>query len=278
MTKQGSRDQVSIMSHSTPYPLAGLLLALVACSGTTVNDGGGSAGNSGGDSGGGSSSASPLSGTYSGYLENYAFSDGSDAVVMKLAFSASNSVTGTIYFGTGSPLPPATDPTVGYPPGYGESGPDSYAWPLERFDFTVLGGTYASPRVEVSLQPTEVWKHWCEIQTVTYPWFSNDSREDGGCGSMLGYGCLPNHVSWQSGGSGSCAWQSCDTAMTHIDCGKLALCSPWPGTCTCTATSCSMPLPSKGPIAFDMTFAAGALDGSVTWIDGNLHNVHLAKQ
>lgn len=42
MTSEGPRDQVFIMRHLTPCPLASLLLALVACTGTTVNDGGSS--------------------------------------------------------------------------------------------------------------------------------------------------------------------------------------------------------------------------------------------
>jgi hypothetical protein len=139
-----------------------VVLSLVACGGTVSNGGrptdagvtdsassssgssGGSGSGSGGSSGGGSSGSSSggstemdsgttLSGTYMGYIQSYKFLDGSDTVVVTLTF-AGDTVTGTVYFGNGSPLPPATDPNVGYPPGF----MGSNEVPLEGFEFTAL--------------------------------------------------------------------------------------------------------------------------------------------
>jgi hypothetical protein len=246
--------------------------------GSSGSSGGGSSGGSSGSSGSSSGSSSggpsdaqanPLDGKYTGYIESYMFPDGSDVVVMQLTF-AGGTVTGTVYFGTGAPLAPPTDPSVGYPPGYnGSSQP-----PFEGFDFTILTGTYAAPRVQLSIAQTEIWKQWCQIQTTIYPW-DNGNASDGGCGTPLTYACLPNGSTM---GGTSCAISWCQQqAWTPVDCGKLQLCSPTSGPCTCTATSCTLSLPSTGGVAFDMQLASGALDGSVTGLDGQVHNVHLMR-
>lgn len=151
-------------------------------------------------------SANPLSGTYTGYIESYQFPDGSDAVVMTLDFASNGAITGTVFFGSGPALALATDPNVGYPPGFG-SLHVSQQVPLEGFDFTVLGGTYTAPRVQMSIEQEEIWKHWCEIQTTIYP-VDNGNAPDGGCGTPLGYGCLPNAATMGSAG-GSCAISWC---------------------------------------------------------------------
>jgi hypothetical protein len=269
--------------------VVGLAWVAVACGGNVVrlgtsgdggsgndgsigagNDAGGSSGSSGGSSGGMDAEANPLDGKYTGYLESFMFPDGSDVVVMQLTF-AGTAVTGTVYFGAGAPLAPPTDPSVGYPPGYnGSSQP-----PFEGFDFTILTGTYAAPRVQLSIAQTEIWKQWCQIQTTIYPW-DNGNAPDGGCGTPLTYACLPNGSTM---GGANCAISWCQQqAWTPVDCGKLQLCSPAQGPCTCTATSCTLSTNSTGVVAFDMQLASGALDGSVTGIGGSVFNVHLTNQ
>jgi hypothetical protein len=194
---------------------------------------------------------------------------------MNLVFADDGTVTGTVYFGAAAPLPPATDPNVGYPPGFGASlgGPGLPRVSLEGFDFTVLAGSYAAPRVQLSISQTEIWKRWCEIQTVIYP-VDNGNAPDGGCGDFLRYGCLPNATTMFGS---SCAISWCQNpASIPVDCGKMALCGP-PGVCTCTATGCTVPPSTKGDVAFDMQAASGAMNGSVTGLDGQLHNVHLTR-
>jgi hypothetical protein len=157
---------------------------------------------------------------------------------MTLTFATDGAVTGTVFLGGAAPLAPPTDPNVGYPPGFLETfPPDQSISTLEGFAFTVLGG----------------------------------------CGPLIGYGCLPNVGSQQE--NSVCSWISCSTSTyTPIDCGKLALCGGMgPNPCTCTATACTVPPPASPGVTFDMQLSAGALDGSESGIGGGVLNVHLVK-
>jgi hypothetical protein len=247
-------------------------------SGSSSGASGSSSGGSGSSSGAG---ANPLSGTYTGYIESFQFADGSDVVVMKLSFATDGTVTGTVYFGTGSPLPPPTDPNVGYPPGFGPAPNNMPIGAYEGFDFTVLAGSYAAPRLKVSLDPNEVWKQWCGMQTVIYA-LDNGDNPDGGCGTPLGiYGCLPNAGFSVMGSTCTIQWCQQPTGMT-VDCGKMALClggAAGGDVCTCTATSCTVPTPPMGSVAFDMQLTSGSLDGSVTGLKppSQVYNVHLNR-
>jgi hypothetical protein len=210
---------------------------------------------------------------FAGYIESYKFGDGSDTVVMNLTFADSGTITGTVRFGTAPDLPLATDPNAAYPP--------SGTYPFEGFDFTVLGGTYAAPpRVQLSITGIEIYEHWCEIQTTIYPEYSLGAPTDAGCGSIIGYGCVPGHSLGGTFGMGTnCTWISCEYPTPQpIDCTKRDLCTA--GICTCTATSCTMQIPLTGPgdQAFDMQLTSGALDGSLTGLDQYPHNVHLTRQ
>jgi hypothetical protein len=273
------------MRRVTRIAFAGpLLLALAGCKGNTADLGGppedgghtpdGEATEADGGVGGdGAATSNPLSGTYSGYIESFTFPDGSDTVAMTLTFAAGGAVTGTVRFGTAALLPPPTDPDVGYPPGYGS--PGSPQTPYEGFDFTARGGTYAAPpRVQLAVATPEIWQKWCDLQTTTYPQY--DSETDGGCGTLLGYGCLPNVATM--GGTSGCSWTSCDhPTPTPVDCGKLALCGMQ--LCQCTATGCDLPIGNSGDVAFDMRLTAGALDGTVVGLgSGAPLNVYLTRQ
>ena len=258
-----------------------LVLALVGCPGKTADLGGEDAGL--GHEGGTTqvdAESNSLSGMYEGHIESFLFPDGTDAIWMSLTFATGGAVTGSVYFGGTVEAPLATDPSVGYPPGYYDS-PSSQNPPFEGFDFTVLGGTYASPpRLQLSIQQTEFWKRWCEIQTLIYPVDNGDVTPDGGCGTFLGYGCLPNGAT-QGGGGSSCAISSCEQpAWTPVDCGKLQLCRAGAGVCTCTASMCTVPLSAPGNVVFDMQYASGVLEGSVTGLGDNaqVYKVHLTKQ
>jgi hypothetical protein len=155
---------------------------------------------------------------------------------------------------------------------------------LEGFDFTVLNGTYTAPRLQLQINPGELWTQWCRLQT-SYPQYNGavsgddggGGDDDGGCGAIARYGCLPN-VGFSEGASG-CTISSCQQPMsTAIDCGKLSLCNGF-GVCTCTATSCSVPVPTTGGIAFDMQLSSDTLNGSETGIGGSqVLNVILTKQ
>jgi hypothetical protein len=259
-----------------------VLAFLLGCSGGKVSPGGNDAdagqpadAQAESDASATDAPANPLSGTYKGYIESFKFPDGSDTVVMTLTFASDGTVTGTVFFGDGPPLAPPTDPNVGYPPSAGgPMGPGGAT--IEGFDFTVIGGVYAAPRLTLQIQHSEIWKKWCEIQTMIYPKYNGES--DGGCGNLLGYDCLPNAAT-MFGGS-NCAWSSCDQPMwTPVDCGKLALCAMPGGICKCTSTSCTIPVGPMGDISFDMQLMAGALNGSTTGLQGSpALNVHLTRQ
>lgn len=178
--------------------------------------------------------------------------------------------------GDGPPLAPPTDPTVGYPPGYtGVGGPG----PTEGFNYTVLGGVYSGSEVDLQIDIRELWKKWCQLQTP-YPYYSEETAnaEDGGCGTLWGYGCLPN-VAEMGGGSAPCAWSACgQPAWTPIDCGRLNLCAGLSGAmCTCTSTSCTVPVGPTGGTSFNMQLAAGVLDGTTAGFEQGVLDVHLTK-
>jgi hypothetical protein len=230
-----------------------------------------------------------LSGHYTGYIESFAFDDGSDVVSLDLSLQPDDSITGTVYFAFadgGAPLPPATDPNVGYPPALGPSRsnlPDIY----EGFFFTMQGGTYTAPRVQLSIRQAELWTQWCAIQTPVAKYAN--ATPDASCGvDLYAYGCLGDvGYSMNGGFPATCTAFTCqDPTPTPIDCLKLGLCSTvllptgstsWPTACACTATGCTAALVGSAVVAFDMRFGAGALNGSVTAPDGQVHNVYLTR-
>jgi hypothetical protein len=240
---------------------------------------------SGNDSSLPDSTAQPtvLSGVYRGYIESFKFSDGSDAIQLSLSFASDGTVTGTAYFGSGPTLAPPIDPAATYPPGYGEpsAGPLGTGQVLEGFAFTILAGTYQAPRLRLDVQPRELWKRWCELQTMIYPYY-NGLASGTGCGDLQGYGCLPNGGT--RGTPTGCEVDPCfQSQPIPVDCGKMALCRTGPGPCTCTATSCSVRVDPYGTVAFDMQIS-GSIDGSVTGIEAqgapnaaSHYNVHFMR-
>ncbi len=231
----------------------------------------------------------PLSGTYKGYIESFMFPDGSDTIAMTLTFGASGAVTGTVFFGDAPVLAPPTDPERGLSAG-GNSKRTRHLPPGRPSTSTVLQGTYMAPRLQLQVDPQELWQKWCQIQTTIYPQYNSPggggdsgpepAPEGGptGCGPLVGYGCLPA-VGYSEGPMG-CTWSSCQQpGSTPVDCGKLQLCN-FGGPCSCTATGCTVQVGPTGGVSFDMQLVAGALDGST---EGFLEfqgvlNVHLTKQ
>lgn len=254
------------------------VLTLVAgCGGNVVHlgsqDGGAGSGSSGGTSSSGASN--PLSGVYAGYIESFTFPDGTDTIVMNLTFASDGTVTGTVYFGTGAPIPPATNPEVGYPPGYTRDTADDSPSLLEGFEFPVLQGSYAAPRLTLGLDPTQIWSQWCALQTPV-PIY-NGGGQDGGCGAFIRYGCLPD-LGIANSADGGCLSASCQQPeQTPVDCGKAALCQPVGSPCTCTASACAVVPPSAPAVTFDMQVGSGTLDGSETGIGSQVFNVHFTK-
>lgn len=208
-----------------------------------------------------------LDGTWVGYFESYKLPSGSDRITLTLKTDATGAVTGTIVFGTSAPPPPPTNPNIGYPVGLKNS---SRAIPFvgDGFPFTVLTGGTAYSRVLLTIEPRELWKAWCELQTS----YLHDHSL---------YGCLPPSDSYSC--CGDCWTADASGKRTPVDCGKVLLCEH-ARVCECRASGCTVPLTgSHGPGGFtlDLKLTGDALDGSTSGPLGDeLHlekNVHFTR-
>jgi hypothetical protein len=195
--------------------------------------------------------------TWTGYVESCHFASGSDAIRIVLD---SNGHSGTVYFGSGVAPPPATDPNVGYPPGFTGSDFGAGSYVAEGFGYRFDGAMVSASRVQLMVSLGSLWAEWCSLQ---YP-IAQDASGDN-------YGCVPN-TGFTSGSDG-CSYPDPTThADVPVDCGRLAMCMPGNG-CQCTATECSAPL---GPIVtFD--FHVTGTDGSGTVDLFGPHNVYLTR-
>jgi hypothetical protein len=132
-----------------------------------------------------------------------------------------------------------------------------------------------APRLQLQVEPNELWKQWCGLQTTIYPYYNGAQS---GCGPLLHYACLPNGATMF--GTSGCQVTPCtQTQPIVVDCGKFYLCgSMGPSPCTCTQTSCTVVVGPTGSIAFDTQLIAGGINGSVTGLmGGQVLNVHLTR-
>jgi hypothetical protein len=167
--------------------------------------------------------------SWEGYAEAYAFDGGSDAIRVVLDENGA----GTVDVGDAAPLPPP-DPDLGYPPA---SSNDPFHAPLPEaalfsgFSYTVLGAVVENRRLRFGLDPREIYKEWCELQTPILDEANSTPEEQR-------YACVPN---WGfMGGASGCSQENPDTGeITPIDCGKLYLCE-LSNICNCTAEGCSL--------------------------------------
>lgn len=234
-------------------------------SGSPSSVGAGSDGLSAGDAGaggdagmGGDAGAPPagISGTWKGYVENYSFSDKSDAITLDIV-SGPNGVSGHATFGMSPPPPPVTDPTVGYPPGVDPDFTSAYP----GFPFTIENALLEGSRLQFDISTAEMWKTWCEAQTPI--------ADETNAGF---YGCTHN---WATNYGAPCSQLDPMTMQwVPVDCGRVRLCTPGM-VCQCTAKACDVSL--TGGIHFDLNVSLPKADGSVSGLDANLHNVHLTK-
>jgi hypothetical protein len=234
--------------------------------------------------------ASLLDGVWTGYIENYMFPSGTNVVTMTLSLSGSfetfggsltNIVTGTMVFGSGKAPPPATDPNVDYPPGYGltPSGgprtPPSVPPPFagEGFVYTIEMGTFDGVSLRTGVSTVELWKTWCALQTSYLVQVSPAT-----------YGCLPGSDGYGSpagvGGSWTCSVTNPMTqAKVPVDCGKcFVLCNGPPPfrPCRCDANGCTVSWLASDA-TFDMAVSGSKADGTTAGQFGD-HNVHFTHQ
>jgi hypothetical protein len=250
-------------------PDGSLVCSLAACPPTGGTSGGGQGGSSmaTGTAGSGQDGAivEPIE-TWTGYIENKKFPSGSDTVTLSFSSGPDGHLTGTVTLGNGTPPPPATNPDVGYPPGYWPqqavpSGLPTYV--AEGYTYPIHDGTVSGRRMQFAINLIDLWQGWCALQ-MPPP------------GSYL---CMAT-----KGGSVSADRTTCENsnpvtgANESVDCGKFALCV-LEMVCRCnnpsSATQCT-PMDGGVPIRFDVSVDGNLADGSVDGAFG-VRNAHFTK-
>ncbi len=165
---------------------------------------------------------------WEGYVEASDFSDGSDQV--KLTLDATGN--GTLEIGDSTPLPPITDRDA-----------TPYGVKLHAMSALVPGVSYAihaatveSARIRFSVNPHEVDRDWCALQT-SYP-----ANFDNG---VTVYACVPPDGSHRT--TGRTRQQLCHPSWSPPPVGRF-FCStyfgctsfPGPNLCSCDAQGCSV--------------------------------------
>lgn len=200
----------------------------------------------------------PLFGPWTGYIENHQFPSGSDVLNLALAKQADGSPGGTLVFGMGTPPAPPTDPNVGYWPSAAGGGSGRGAL-VEGFQYSVHVLSFDGTRLRFGVEPYEVYKGWCDLQTTTYystavttPWL-------GGCP----YGCAPDgYASPAPNMPGTATVTNPNGGQAVlIDFGKLSECTLY-NVCSCWAAGCTVPL-DQPQLHLDLQVTAGRLDGSI---------------
>jgi hypothetical protein len=202
-------------------------------------------------------------GQWDGYVEDYQFMSGSDAIRIVVTTPDGASLTGTVVMGAGTPPAPPTDPNVGWPVGLNTGNPAAISMdqclPMEGFAYVIVDASLTDSRLRFTVQPAELWTPWCALQT---PYEREPGRGVFACVPNGTTGCTP----------GSQPPDVCCLDDAPIDCGKLALCdlgSP----CACDATSCTAG--SLSPFTFDIAIRDNIADGSGEIPD--LHNLRLTR-
>jgi len=279
MTMSGSQVTKRVLSW-------GLFTLMAACASANPinvgsNDGGGNAptDGSGGHGGGGPGPAPddtdacrngvqlPIVGVWEGYIENFRFASGSDAIHLAVTSATSAQACGKVTLGKGTPPPPPTDPEVGYPPGYLANGPFSVSefFTIDRtegFPLSIVAGAADSARFKFGADWHEFWQAWCALQ----PPQAFEDNSGFGCIGAMGGSTSDQGCASQIGGQ-----------LVPLDCGKLQLCLG--NMCKCTMTSCRVERTSRW--AFDLRItddqAAGSVRTDMGVGDGEIHNVYLTR-
>ncbi len=221
----------------------------------------------------------PTGVVWSGYVENYQFDSGSDALTVTLSAMSSTAVTGHVKFGAGL-VGPFTNPEA---PGNGYNGlgQPPYRLAIEGFEYTVVDGTFDGSRLQFSIAETEVWQSWCALQPPIA-----DAVNPGQ------YECLPNYGGVGVEGGSTCFLQNPTTGVIErVGCGAAGLCLPPPLTiCVCDAHTCGLDMPAR--VHFDVQVSGSKMDGSEAGLThdlsispgddltsrGDVHNVHITQE
>jgi hypothetical protein len=191
-------------------------------------------------------------GHWTGYTESVAFTTGSDAVDLTLHQEADGSLAGEVIFGTGTPPPPPTDGTVGWPAGY--FSPDD-AYPaiglMAGFPYHVQNVEWTALRLRFDTVLSEPWGPWCRLQSSVQWSVDPPAWSCSGANNSVRAGYPPKcFIGAQIGEMGM-----------EVDCDWLTLCEAGSPACACNATSCDVGT-EKG-YAFDIALRGNTGDGSI---------------
>jgi hypothetical protein len=199
--------------------------------------------------------------TWTGYIDGYQFPSGSNAIRFALGIGQ---VTGMVVLGSGPPLPPATDPNVGYPPEYH---PANGVYWAEGFAYSIVYGEAAPWSLQFAIMNGELWSGWCAEQTPV-------------AGSSM---CLPNwpgdHIIGTNGSPDQCYQQDpANGRKTVVDCGKYDLCIT-SAVCACSAPACVVNQNSGQQAIFFLAIPDNSTTatGTVSGIAGTVAAVHFTQ-
>lgn len=200
--------------------------------------------------------------SWTGYIENFKFASGSDAIKLVLTTNTTGQVAGTVTLGNGIAPPPATDPNVGYPPGM----TTTTTMPngdLEGSTYAIKSGTLESNRLRFTIDPIELWTGWCALQPA--PTDGSDM-------------CVPTvWYSFESDVTRTiCVLHPTEGTSVPVDCVKWNLCF-MRRICKCSPAGCVVNYEGSGyKTSFDVFLSNGTGNGSMTGVFSD-HNVHFTK-
>jgi hypothetical protein len=197
-------------------------------------------------------------GDWEGYLENFQFRSGSDALSLSLSVSEAGVPSAQVVLGAGTPPPAPRATDAFWPPVASDGELTALLTPaLEGVTYTAENLRWEQQRLRFTINPFEPWQRFCELQPI-FP-------------VAGGYQCLPERVSGDANGGCRLA-----DSGEEVDCRRASLCDAGPGAvCACTAAECHAD--SIRTIAFDLALRQGAGDGT-TSIGNTLVNVRLRRQ
>jgi hypothetical protein len=188
---------------------------------------------------------------WEGYAEANSFADGSDKVRITLDASGD----GTLEIGDSAPMPPATNPNVGYPL---KSRPEVDIVIQLLFpgvSYPISAATVESARIRFWINPWDVERDWCALQT-SFPV----------TGSVHSHLCVSASTGQRSFSTSTCYLNEGDS-LVPVDCDKRNLC--WSDACACDEAGCSRHEDTSGQHA-GYTRLDAALDDTGNSLVGTL--------
>jgi hypothetical protein len=178
---------------------------------------------------------------------------------------------GVVTVGDKTPPPPATDPEVGYPPGFladlYTNGVCYFNNLVDGFPYSIRDGrVYENGRFVFRVAVAEIYQTWCSLQT-SYP------RDTDSTPGPESYKCMPklsNDEVEACSKLSEALYVDSSTPSTPleglkcpVDLGKFALCfADLSGPCICDEQKCWAPM--NLTIQFDLTFDRDTMQGVIT--------------